>query len=402
MSATPFGRIFPPNTAWLAKLPAETVLEPELPIIDTHHHLWDRLPADLPGQPGSSAYLLEEFLADLRSGHNTVATVFMQCHTNYRDQSPEELRPVGETEFVAGIAAMTESGAYGVGKGIVGFADLTLGDRVTPVLEAHIAAAGGRFRGVRHSAGWVADPVIGNSLCRHEAASVRARRFPRRPGPAFRARVALDAWVFHPQLRRRDFSRARVFRAPTSSWAMWRPARLRPLCRQARRGLRAVEKIRDRAGALPERDDEARRHDDAARRLRLSQHAEPPSSAEMAALWRPYMETCIELFGADRCMFESNFPVEKMGTSWRRYGTRSNASPPAPPTARKKRCSTARRGGCIACNETGPFFRAGHWMETSSGTHADSTIASARDRHRARSRPAVPGDRAVRRSSRPR
>ena len=154
---TRFGRSYPPDEAWLAKQPPEPVLDPDLPIIDTHHHLWDR---------PDHRYLLDEFLADIRSGHNTVATVFVECNAMYRASGPEEMRPVGQTEFVAGIAAMSDSGIYGptrVAAGIVGFADLTLGDRVEPVLEAHIRAGGGRFRGVRHQAGWDASEVIGNS-----------------------------------------------------------------------------------------------------------------------------------------------------------------------------------------------------------------------------------------------
>jgi L-fuconolactonase len=143
MSAPPrptqFGRIHPPDEAWLANAPPEPILEPELPIIDTHHHLWERK---------GHRYLLHEFLDDVRTGHNLVASVFMECHAMYRARGPEEMRPVGETEFVAGIAAMSESGSYGatrVAAGIVGFADLTLGDRVEPVLEALIRAGGGRF-----------------------------------------------------------------------------------------------------------------------------------------------------------------------------------------------------------------------------------------------------------------
>jgi L-fuconolactonase len=128
---TRFGRIHAPDAAWLAKAPQELILDPDLPIIDTHHHLWDR---------SDHRYLLHEFLADLRSGHDVLATVFLQCHTMYRAGGVEEMRPVGETEFVAGIAAMSDSGGYGatrVAAGIVGFADLTLGDRVEAVLEAY-------------------------------------------------------------------------------------------------------------------------------------------------------------------------------------------------------------------------------------------------------------------------
>ena len=135
---TRYGRIHRPDDAWLARQPPETILDPDLPIIDTHHHLWDR---------PDFRYLLHDFLADTNTGHNIVATVFLQCHTMYRAQGPEELRPVGETEFVAGIAAMSDSGGYGktrVAAGIVGYADLTLGDRVEAVLEAQIRGGGGR------------------------------------------------------------------------------------------------------------------------------------------------------------------------------------------------------------------------------------------------------------------
>ena len=118
------------------------------------------------GPRAATATSCHEFLADAATGHNLVATVFIECHSMYRADGPAEMRPVGETEFVAGQAAMSASGMYGptrVAAGIVGFADLTLGDRVEPVLEAHLRAGGGRFRGVRHSAAWDASDVIGNS-----------------------------------------------------------------------------------------------------------------------------------------------------------------------------------------------------------------------------------------------
>src|SRR5215831_8036769 len=129
---TQFGRIRAPDEAWLARRPPEPILDPDLPIIDTHHHLWER---------PDHRYLLHEFLADVSAGHNLVATVFVECHAMYRAAGPAAMRPVGETEFVAGMAAMSDSGAYGptrVAAGIVGFADLTLGDRVEPVLQALI------------------------------------------------------------------------------------------------------------------------------------------------------------------------------------------------------------------------------------------------------------------------
>ena len=111
----------------------EDIVEPDLPICDPHHHLWDH---------PDSRYLLDELLADTGSGHNVVSTVFVECASMYRAEGPEALRPVGETEFVNGIAAMSASGGYGPTRacaGIVGFADLTLGAAVAEVLDAHLA-----------------------------------------------------------------------------------------------------------------------------------------------------------------------------------------------------------------------------------------------------------------------
>src|ERR671936_2597046 len=191
---TRFGRIYPPDEAWLARQPPEPSLDPDLPIIDPHHHLWER---------PNHRYLLDDFLADVRTGHNLVATVFEECHSMYRASGPAELRSVGETEFVAGVAAMSASGLYGptrVAAGIVGFAALTLGDRVEPVLEAHLRAGGGRFRGVRHSAGWDASPVIGNSRTATGPPVVQQVDFRAGLARLTALGLSLDAWVYHPQV----------------------------------------------------------------------------------------------------------------------------------------------------------------------------------------------------------
>src|SRR5262249_8784485 len=138
---TAFGRIVAPRQDWLARAPVEKILEPELAIVDTHHHLWSE----------RGRYLVEELLADTGTGHNVEATVFIECRTNYRTAGPIEMRSVGEVEFVANLAAQCDAehrGKTRVAAGIVGFADLTLGDRVEPILAALVAAGKGRFRGV--------------------------------------------------------------------------------------------------------------------------------------------------------------------------------------------------------------------------------------------------------------
>src|SRR5438105_819981 len=153
---------------------AEAILEPDLPIIDPHHHLWDRTAANTgdlpPPRHGFEAmlrmvphYLFEELLADMRSGHNVIGTVYMECGSMYRAGGDPAFRCVGETEFVNGVAAMSASGLYGDSRacaGIVGHVDLTLGARAKAVLEAHLAAGGGRFRGIRHAAASDPDPAV--------------------------------------------------------------------------------------------------------------------------------------------------------------------------------------------------------------------------------------------------
>src|SRR5260221_4331705 len=179
--------------AWLAKV-TEDALEPELPIVDPHHHLWDH--------PGSR-YMLDEILRDTNSGHRVLATVFVECMSMYRSDGPESMRPVGETEFVNGIAAQSASGQYGetrVAAGIVGFADLTLGGAVVPVLEAHIAAAPMRFRGIRHAGGFDASPDVRNSHTNPPPDLYESPRF--REGFARLSELGLsfEAWQYHPQM----------------------------------------------------------------------------------------------------------------------------------------------------------------------------------------------------------
>ena len=316
---TAYGRIYPTRPDWLAKAPAEPIIDPDLEIIDTHHHLWQRTGGGAGGESWDVPefrYLLHEFLADCATGHNVVGSVFLQCHSMYRNAGPAEMRPVGETEFVAGIAAMADSGGYGktkVAAGIVGYADLTRGDWVTPVLEAHIRAGGGRFRGVRHSCGYDADPIIGNS-----APDMQPGLYLR---PDFRAGLkrltdlglSLDAWGFHPQMP--DIvGLARAF--PTTNIIVGHcggPLGYGPYAGKQdevfanwKRTTAELAKCRNVTMKL------------GGMMMRLAAYDymaldAPPSSEQLANHWRPYIETCIELFGANRCIAESNFPVEKMG-----------------------------------------------------------------------------------------
>ena len=138
----------PQSPEWLASV-VEPIIQPDLAIVDPHHHLWQR--------PGD-AYLLEDLWQDTGSGHRIEKTVFVECRANYRDTGPETLRPVGETEFVAQQAARSRAGTGATIAGIVGFADLRLGEAVNEVLDAHEAAGQGLFRGVRHALAHALEP----------------------------------------------------------------------------------------------------------------------------------------------------------------------------------------------------------------------------------------------------
>ena len=261
--------LMPPDPEWLAKV-SEPALEPDLPIVDPHHHLWER---------GDMIYMYRDLLEDLRAGHNVVATVFVDCRSMYRKEGPQEMRPIGETEFVNGVAAMFASGSYGAPRacaGIVSYADLRLGNRAREVLEAQMAAGNGRFRGIRYATGWDS----------HEA----IRRTHTNPPQGL---MADRTW-------REGF--AQLGYGPYASrhaeeFAAWKAAMA---------GLAKRPNVAVKVGGLGMPMGWFDFYD----------RPSPPTSQMLADAFRPWVDTCIELFGAERCMFESNFPVDKVTSSY--------------------------------------------------------------------------------------
>jgi len=299
------------------------IIDSERPIIDPHHHLWDRRGFAAPA-PGaypfekaislSPLYLLDQLNADMQAGHNIVATVFLECGAFYRADGPPALRAVGETEFVNGVAAMSASGLYGPARacaGIVGHADLMAGAAVRPVLEAHLAAAPLRFRGIRHSPAWDADPAVLGILQRNPPGLLAQPNF--RAGLAELAAMGLsyDCWLLAPQLP--DLiAMARALpdlaiicdhlATPlgSASYTGQRDAGFAGWAADIK-ALAACPNVVMKLGGL------AMPFGGFA-----SFMADPPASAQMLAdEWRPWIETAIAAFGSERCMFESNFPVDR-------------------------------------------------------------------------------------------
>ncbi|TCR68633.1 amidohydrolase family protein [Bosea sp. BK604] len=284
----------------------EPVLEPELPIIDAHHHIWTH--------PGRE-YSAEDMLANANLGHNIVATVFIEGSSQHLSDGPVELRPTGETGFVVrNVSCLPEKGDR-IAAAIVGHADLRLGKGLAPVLDAHIALAGGRFRGIRQHLRWDASGIgmFGRADPAHLAADA-----------AFRAgfsllasrQLSFDAWAFHHQLDEiADLARA----FPDTTVIVNHvggPLGVGPYSNRRneiflewREGIKALAgcpNVAMKLGGLGM----------LYYGFGFHRRDTPPNSLDLASAWRPYVMTCIDCFGVGRCMFESNFPVDGQSTSY--------------------------------------------------------------------------------------
>jgi predicted TIM-barrel fold metal-dependent hydrolase len=296
---------------WLG-LSVESTLEPEIPICDPHHHLWEQRPEPVDYQ----RYLLRELAADINSGHNVRSTVFVEARSSYRTDGPEEMRSVGDVEFVDAIATESATGNYGPGRAaaaIIGKADLKLGDAVKPVLEALQAASPNRFRGIRHGVGWdhhpdVEDREIEQCLV-HEGYRAGARALS---GMG----LLLETSMYFPQMTElADFAKA----LPDLTIIL---NHLGGLMRTGPYGGRDDEVMTewksgiDAVAACP--NIIMKLGGVGMPRIGFDWHTrtKPVGSREMAESIAPYINYSIEKFGPSRCMFESNFPVDKVSFSY--------------------------------------------------------------------------------------
>jgi len=296
------------RSQWLAQV-QEDIIAPDRPICDPHHHLWEH---------DKNPYLLPHLLADTNSGHNIVSTVFVECGSMYRADGPKGMRPVGETEFVNGTAAMTASGGYGpirVCAGIVSFADLMLGTDVGPVLDEHMRYAD-RFRGIRHAASWDAAEKVLNAHTHPIENILLDETFRTGFAELGKRGLSFDAWLFHPQIPQLT-DLAKAFPDTTIIFDHFGgPLGIGPYAGHADEifaqwcidaaELAKCSNVYPKLGGIIMPINGFGWH----------KRDTPATSDEIVAATGRYHLKAIELFGPERCMFESNFPVDKASCSY--------------------------------------------------------------------------------------
>ncbi|AJE49199.1 amidohydrolase family protein [Celeribacter indicus] len=309
---TDFSRTQAPRPDWLARAEPEEPLEPDLPIVDAHTHLWDH--------PTGYRYFAEDLARDIAEcGHRVTDTVFVECNSMYRAEGPAHLRSVGETEFALGQAAIAASGRYTgahIAGRIVAHADLTLGEALPELLDAQQAAGNGRVAGVRMRAKWDPDPVVKGAVSAETPGLYLTEEVRAGLRALARRDLVFEASIYSPQIPdvtalARAVPEARIVLIHSGSpvghgsyrgrgdevHAAWR----RDMAELARCPNVSV-KLGGLLMTLAAFD--------------FGRAERPPRSEELARLWRPYTEPCLEMFGADRCMVASNFPVEKAGCTY--------------------------------------------------------------------------------------
>lgn len=303
----------PSNAEWLTKTVEET-LEPELVICDPHHHLWENR-----FERSANRYLLNDILEDLNVGHNIVSTVFIECGAMWKTDGAEAMRVIGETEFVNGIAAMSASGMYGsckIAAGIICTADLTLGAAVGEVLDAQLAAGGGRVRGIRHGLPWDASEVVPKARTLPSQHLMLDETFREGFAELAKRNMSFEIWCYHHQLPD-AIDLARAFPDTTIILDHFGgPLGVGPYAGKAdevfedwRKNIKELatcQNVNAKLGGINMIENGFGWHE----------NPKPPTSLELMQATRRYYDYTLEQFGVERCMFESNFPVDQVSCSY--------------------------------------------------------------------------------------
>ena len=292
---------------WIGQV-VEDVIDPEREIVDPHHHLWNR---------GGSVYETDAWMAETGSGHNVVQSVFVECHAYYHEDGPEHLRPVGETERIAQIAAESAVRSDGATiAAIVSHADLRL-PVLDEVLDAHRDAAPDLFRGIRHAGSHPIEPEPMFIPGRAPAGLYADPDFRRGVQRLGARGMTYDTWHYHYQ--NREFLDL-VCACPDTTIVLdhlgtpvgvgqfaGKRAQIFEVWKEDLAAIAACPNVVAKLGGMAMPDNGYGWH----------QQERPPSSDDFAAAQADWYHHMIDVFGPERCMFESNFPVEKASIGYR-------------------------------------------------------------------------------------
>ncbi len=288
---------------------ADIILEPSLEICDAHHHIWD-----FP----NSTYMAPQLLSDLDTGHNVTSTIYMECGYGYDTDGPEHLAPVGETRFIDGLAAKIRTQTNGhieACKSIVGYADLCLGTKTRETLEAHIATSS-RFSGVRHATGWDADINIRNAHTNPTEGLMLTEDFAQGIRVLTELNLSFDAWLYHPQIKELT---TLAKKAPNQIMVLDHIGGPIGIGSYSNETKNVYEQWKTDISSLAEQENVYVKLGGLAMPfcgMGLNKTDTDVTAERLAQMTGPYYLHVIEKFGVDRCMFESNFPVDKVGVTY--------------------------------------------------------------------------------------
>jgi len=300
--------MIPGTPPWHAQV-VEEIIDPDRVIIDPHHHLWQRSGND---------YLLADLWKDTDSGHRIMKTVFIECRSSYRVDGPDHLKPIGETEFVTEIAKQSEKGAKHQAKiaGIVAHADLTMGDAVEEILDAHESVGKHLFKGIRHAGARDEDPSPLSIPGRAIAGLYGREDFRQGVRVLGRRGLTYDTWHYHHQnpafaaLARAVPETTLILDHFGTPLGVGRfEGKREEVFNQWKKDIAEIARCSNviaKLGGLAMPDNG----------FGWDKRSLPPTSDEFVAAQKRYYLHTIECFGPDRCMFESNFPVDKRSISY--------------------------------------------------------------------------------------
>lgn len=287
--------------------PSEDIVLPDLSIIDPHVHMWNL---------GGFDYFAPELLADIHDGHKVTKTIYVECHMAYNKDPREPFQPVGETEYVIDQIAHAPPSDHDLAAGILGCVNLMLGREAGAVLDAHVAAAKGRFRGIRSHVGYHPDPTVGypNTPRYPQGNILRTEQYLAGANCLLERGLTLDVWALHTQLDDVTAFAAKIPQLPIMIDHCGGPLGVGPYADQRDQVFKDWSASLRKAAQVPNLHIKL----SGLGMKRLGFTGDPAkTSDELVAKWKPWVRACLDAFGPSRSVFASNFPVDQVAGSYR-------------------------------------------------------------------------------------